>query len=278
MNAERETVRIVRSWLEEGRTALPDHVLDAVLDQLPSTPQRRAMWPARRARRMSTFAKFGLAAAAVLALAFAAFGGRPTPAPTPAPTPTPGPSDRLVETEGPLAPGAWAFDVESVRVVFDLPATGWQKNAVPNAIWTGGSMGRITFDVVENLFADPCSPTLLRDPPVGPTVDALASALSSLPGVDAGQPIDTSLGGFNGKLVEIVLAASDRPCADLQASLWPLDTGEPVPLESGSRVRHWILDVEGTRLVVSAVERDGLPQVMRNELQAIVDSIVIRPS
>ena len=48
MSTDRDTTRIVRSWLEEGVTALPDRVLDAVLDQVPATPQRRSWWPARR--------------------------------------------------------------------------------------------------------------------------------------------------------------------------------------------------------------------------------------
>ena len=48
MSTDRDTTRIVRSWLEEGVTALPDRVLDTVLDQVPATPQRRSWWPARR--------------------------------------------------------------------------------------------------------------------------------------------------------------------------------------------------------------------------------------
>ena len=43
MSTDRDTTRIVRSWLEEGATALPDRVLDAVLDQVPATSQRRAL-------------------------------------------------------------------------------------------------------------------------------------------------------------------------------------------------------------------------------------------
>ena len=38
MSAERDDNRIVRSWMDEGVTALPDHVLDAVLDQVPRPP------------------------------------------------------------------------------------------------------------------------------------------------------------------------------------------------------------------------------------------------
>ena len=48
MSTDRDTTRIVRSWLEEGVTALPDRVLDAVLDQVPATSQRRSWWPAWR--------------------------------------------------------------------------------------------------------------------------------------------------------------------------------------------------------------------------------------
>ena len=53
MSTDRDTTRIVRSWLEEGATALPDRVLDAVLDQVPTTRQRRARWPAWLFRLMA---------------------------------------------------------------------------------------------------------------------------------------------------------------------------------------------------------------------------------
>ena len=65
MSTDREVTRIVRSWLEEGATALPDRVLDAVLDQVPATPQRRSLWPARRSTEMSNIYKVLIAAAAV---------------------------------------------------------------------------------------------------------------------------------------------------------------------------------------------------------------------
>ncbi len=100
MSTDREVTRIVRSWLEEGVTALPDRVLDAVLDQVPATRQRRAWWPARRFAQMSTFAKIAMAAAAVVALAVIGLnvmprngtvGGVGGPVATPTPTATPSP-------------------------------------------------------------------------------------------------------------------------------------------------------------------------------------------
>jgi hypothetical protein len=95
MSTDRETTRLVRSWLEEGVTSLPDRVLDAVLDQLPATPQRRAWWPAWRFSDMNTYVKFAIAAAAVLVVAVVGYnflpgrGGVGGPAATPSPSPAP---------------------------------------------------------------------------------------------------------------------------------------------------------------------------------------------
>ena len=95
MSTDRDVTRIVRSWLEEGATALPDRVLDIVLDQLPATHQRRSWWPARRLHEMNTPLRIALAAAAVLVVALLGIsllpkvGGVAAPAVTPAPTAVP---------------------------------------------------------------------------------------------------------------------------------------------------------------------------------------------
>jgi hypothetical protein len=97
MSPDPHTTRIVRSWLEEGVTSLPDRVLDSVLDQLPATHQRRATWwPARRIAQMNTAAKFGLAAAVLVVAAVLGFnyfaapmGGPGIDDQSPTPTATP---------------------------------------------------------------------------------------------------------------------------------------------------------------------------------------------
>jgi sugar lactone lactonase YvrE len=96
MSTDRDTTRIVRSWLEEGATALPDRVLDAVLDQVPATHQRRSSWLARRSPLMSNnLVRTGIAAAAVVVavivgvnLAPRSSTGPPHPSPTTATSPT----------------------------------------------------------------------------------------------------------------------------------------------------------------------------------------------
>ncbi len=69
MSTDRDVIRIVESWLEEGVTALPDRVLDSVLDQVPATPQRRARWPAWRLNTMTTPIRIAAVVAAISALA-----------------------------------------------------------------------------------------------------------------------------------------------------------------------------------------------------------------
>ena len=95
MSTDRETTRVVRSWLDEGVTRLPDRVLDAVLDQVPATPQRRSGWSAWRSYRMNNYAKMAAAAAAVVLVAVVGYqllprnggiGGQPTVAPSPSPS------------------------------------------------------------------------------------------------------------------------------------------------------------------------------------------------
>jgi hypothetical protein len=121
MSTDRDTTRIVRSWLEEGVTALPDRVLDAVLDQVPATSQRRAWWPARRFRDMNTPLKLVMAAAAVLVVAFVGItllpgnaivggpGATPTPSPSPSASSSQSPSAPVLFPNGPLPAGSYTI-------------------------------------------------------------------------------------------------------------------------------------------------------------------------
>jgi hypothetical protein len=115
MSADRDVERIVRSWMDEGVTKLPDRVLDLVLNQIPATPQRRASWLARRSPPMNTYARLGLIAAAVLAVAIVGIGlfGRTTNVgPTTSPTPSassslpPSPGSSPLPSPDPIV-GTW---------------------------------------------------------------------------------------------------------------------------------------------------------------------------
>ena len=141
MSTDRETTRIVRSWLEEGVTALPDRVLDTVLDQLPATPQRRSWWPTWRSNRMNTYAKLLAAAAAVLVVAVVGYqflprGGGPggQPAITPSPSPTL------------LARGTFKAQVGDGYTV-DLDATGGASSVTGSMVVSHATNGGFTVDL-----------------------------------------------------------------------------------------------------------------------------------
>ncbi len=275
MSADRDTTRLVRSWLEEGVTALPDRALDAVLDQVSATSQRRPLWQARRVSDVSNPVRIALAAAAVLIAALVGLRFLPAIGPgtnaTPNPTATPEPTPMPFPAEGPLAPGTYVLTrVTPLRITFDVPAAGWMKNVAPSAIWTENSEGRVAFGTVDSLYTDPCATVLAqRDPPVGPTVDDLVTALANMPGLDPGTVTDATFAGRPAKVVEITTTADQVDCGLNGYALW-----DEVPLDEG-RNRIIVLDVDGTRLAIHAVERPTLPQIQRDQLQQILDSVRI---
>lgn len=136
MSTERDVTRIVRSWLEEGVTALPDRVLDTVLDQVPATPQRRPMWSPRRFAPMNRVFLTASAAAAVLVVVILGYnllpgttgpGGQPTPSSTSSIPPSPG------SASNPLV-GTWlAREVTCAEQVATIGAAGYTAEQVAQA-------------------------------------------------------------------------------------------------------------------------------------------------
>jgi len=306
MDSERDTTRIVRSWLEEGRTALPDHILDAVLDRVPATPQRRSWWPARRSSTMSTPIRFMAAAAAIVAVSVVGFslltGGRPTgngvggieptetpvvtPAPTPSPTPSPtaspSPSAYSVivsETYGPLVAGARYVtpDPFPLRVAFTAPA-GWSGNVGgPYAVFLGTTDNDgVTLENTVQVFADPCHPSKGFMPPTpGPSAADLANALAKLPGVSVTKPTDTMLGGYPAKLLTVTVPASVSSCENKLESLWLLPLGYTENMAAGERRRIWLVDVGGQVLAVGAIQLPGQSATIKAQTQSVIDSLQI---
>ncbi len=64
MTTDRDTTRMVRSWLRTDEHESADRVLEAVLASLDTTPQRRLWWPSRRFTKMNTLTRLAVAAAA----------------------------------------------------------------------------------------------------------------------------------------------------------------------------------------------------------------------
>ena len=287
MSSDRDTTRIVRSWLEEGVTELPDRVLDSVLDQLPATHQRRATWwPARRIAQMNTAAKFGLAAVVVVAallglnyLVAPNIGGPRLGDPTPSPSPSPSaPIQRLGDAS--LDPGpvvATGFgDSGLVTVRFTVP-DGWIGFAGVGVLPATGTeapdgMGIGLGEVNAGLFSDPCRWIDAREDPIGPTVENLADAFVAQTAYEASTPLDVTLGGYSGKLVNLQLPSDVASCDAGEFYPW---VGSIYAQGPDNRWDVWILDVEGERIVVLGTYFPGTSAEDRAEQQAIIDSIVI---
>ena len=260
MSSDRDTTRIVRSWLRSDEHESADRVLDAVLDRLDTTPQRRSTWwPARRLPHMNTTAKIAMAAAAVVVVALLGIRflipGSSVGGPQVAPSPTPIPQS--LPNGGPnLAAGSYVIDEPfPVRITFDVPDGwfSWISNAyiagviVDNGVGDGGSGWGTTFWIVDNVYADPCDPGSQLDPPLGPSVDDLVTALASLPGYEATAPVDITASGFSG--VELELTAPDYGEECPQHRTWTAESSEPRAMLPGETSRVRVLDVDGVRLV-----------------------------
>jgi len=306
MTTDRDTTRIVRSWLGTGEHESADHVLDAVLDQLDTTPQRRATWwPARRFLDMNNTVRYAIAAAVVAVVAVAALSyglmqtgtigqGPSQPSPSQASSPSqPSPSagqtaiahfpsfpgaPRPVEAGIYQLPPGWLDPLNDVPVSisFVVPA-GW-LSCTNNAglLCLDGGVADVNIDIVTNVVADPCR-TALRDPSVGPTVDDLVTAVSSLPWSAITPPIDVTVDGFRGKEFDVTAPASS-PCAGDAFAVWRTAINRMHEIFPGDGNRLRILDVQGTRVVIVGSYRPGITSSrVLAEINAIIDSVRIEP-
>ncbi len=258
MSTDRDTTRIVRSWLDDGVTALPDRVLDAVLDEVPATPQRRATWwPVRRPPTMNTYLRYGVVAAGLLIAVIVGaqlIGSRnitsPGPTPTPQPSPTAEPTPIAFRTGDQSSGGRYLIQLPHAPVdaVMTLDV-GWTSGG-----WfINGTPGAVMFYAPENINTDACDQSgTLPSPAVGPTVDDFLAALDAQQNSEMSAPTDVTIDGVVAKRIELRPSA-DAPC-DLV--LWWSEPCCGDPAYRGANVGDvnpdtvWILQVEGQRVVV----------------------------
>lgn len=221
---------------------------------------------------------------------------RPVATPTAAPLPTPSPtqvqSPSPADTVPTLGSGDQPLDAGTYRIVGhpELPPIlinvpdGWQNldGWAVRLRHPGEDVAvvAVQFWDVEQIYGHPCQwrGTLL-DP--GPTVDDLADALADVPLRNATQPVDAAMDGFDGKYLEWSVPA-DVDFADCDT-----DGGEPYfqswtgdvwasgryQQSPGQVDRLWIVDINGSRLVVDAFEMPSATAQERQMLAAVVESI-----
>jgi hypothetical protein len=186
-----------------------------------------------------------------------------------------------------LEPGRWFIDPDDddttpLRVTYQLAAEGWSAwfGAVKIAD-RGFTMLSIT--TVSNLVTDGCVDPTPLEPAVGPTVDDLATALSQLaPFEVTAPPTDVTLLGYQGKHLELTVPDIEiADCLDGRLHSWisPVNDGSAFSGYDGPGQTEelWILDVEGTRLVLVKLDSPLSSAEDIAERDAIFDSIRIEP-
>ena len=270
---ERDTTRVVRSWLDEGADRIPERVLDAVEERLRETRQSRPGWLARRLPILNRrHVGYGIAAAIVIgaaAIGVANVGPRNVGTAPPTPEPTVLPLE-----SGELAPGPYTLQDFPAGIVFDVPAgfVPCSQSAVEQAICPAGEGNlapTLGFLLVENVVEEPCS-ELLRDPPPD-SLEELVAAISSLDGFEATAAVDVSIDGVAGKRF-VVTAPDSLGCERLTWSTAQRTNGVGI----GEVNELTILDIDDSFVMVSLAHfPTDPPRESLFALRQVVESVRI---
>jgi hypothetical protein len=201
----------------------------------------------------------------------------------------------VVEPISRVQPGRYYMDPDldastPLRVVFDIPSTGW-SNWI-GAVKFGPNDGHVGVSIttVANLVTDGCRDHTWADPPIGPSVNDLANALVDLaPFRVTSPPEPVSAYGYEGMHLELTVpkmqmshSGTFTGCDEGTLKSWvaAIDTEEPGDAFYGYTgpgyvEDFWILDVEGTRVMIAAERSAGSPTRDLQEQRAVLDSIRI---
>jgi len=182
-----------------------------------------------------------------------------------------------------------------IQVFYTIPAEGWMSwfgafkwglpTDAPNSV-VGLSIVNVT-----NVVQDGCTGHVAAVPSVGPTVDDMATALADLKPFDLTKPpTAVTTFGFSGKYLELTvpdLAFEDfddgnkfTDCTDGELWSWigkPLSFANHAYSHPGQVEEIWLLDVEGSRLMIVAGTSPGSSEGDIAELRMILESIDIVP-
>ena len=187
-----------------------------------------------------------------------------------------------------LEPGRYFIDPDGddttpLRVTYQVAAEGWSA-WFGAAKFTERGVTMLSITTVTNLVSDGCLDHTPQEPPVGPTVDDLATALSGLaPFEVTAPPTDVTLFGYQGKHLELTTPGQGPVgCLNGEVHSWfsPLNDDGAISFsgyDAGQTEEFWILDVEGTRLVLVKFDSPQTPAEDVAERDAIFESIQIEP-
>jgi hypothetical protein len=305
MSNTRESETLLARWLAEGPTEINDRVVEAALDEVERTKQRRVL-RAPRLWDLLTARPIGLAGAAavvvvivvggLLLLRFAPLGnvgGNATPTPPvsvpPSSTPTIAPSPSANPFPGATSLFGVTSTVAGVTYFSDLtpafalePGVGWgvdHDQATLVGIHNGPSLSNgapkysvqflVPFKVVQPGTAGPTAvPT------------DLIAWLEARPDLSLSAPQPVTIGGLTGTLVEGGLrsGAALNPegivnliCANV--STCGYEGGQLIALGPDRHATFVVLDVRGTTVVIALVGPAANTAADRAKLDTVLNSV-----
>jgi hypothetical protein len=155
-----------------------------------------------------------------------------------------------------------AGDPEAPLAVIDVPE-GYQGRE--SFVWTHDELdldanpGQLLYQAPTRVFDDPCD-VGRPSPRLGPTVEDLAEALAAQKRTTTTRPVPVTLGGYRGLYVELTTSEGmDSEACAPQGGMVIFEAGQggERALEFPATERYWILDIEGRRVVVSAMTPAG---------------------
>jgi hypothetical protein len=188
---------------------------------------------------------------------------------------TTAPATRLPMTV-PVDPGTYELHFlgggeTTPRVLIDVPAgfVAWKGAAVLER----GGPRQLSLWEPSKVKRDPCDLSNLGQDP-GPSVADLAAALRAQERTRASDPVPVRLGGHEGVYLEITTPARFRKgtCPAHRFDLWTSASMATRYVGPGEVTRVWILDVDGSRVVVCAA---GGGADLERRTDAILDSFRI---
>ena len=284
MSRQFDVDRNLETWLTDGPTRMPEHMVSSIVTQLEETHQRKHLWlPGREQMNRMMVAVAGTAAIGLLAVVGLYFvghgrgiGNQATPTDTPSPT---------ALGYGTVAPGRHFIDVQGYRYTFDVVGLGWRSEIRnPDVLVSKGSVGFAdlaefdmagTIDFTHMVWIQPCQWTGSSVTP-GPGVDDLATALAGLHGFTATQPTDMTVGGYSGKRLQLTVPGDVvvTACTLGEYRSWD-GRNYQAP---GQTDDVQILDIDGTRTMIYTTSIPGVAPETLVEMSHMFDSLEIAPT
>jgi hypothetical protein len=229
-------------------------------------------------------------------------GGDPTATPQPTALPTPSPTDwsglpagayLITGEDGPIDNGP-------VQTTVDIASPGWTSFAEADGMSKNEdgldppeSAGAMLLawawpaDTGFNVYGDPChwTTTIPNEPATTP--DEIAADLAAQASRDATAPVDVTVGGYAGKAVTLHVPLSydlpnaprEEEFADCDNSIFAtygLDSDESVDTRNaqgpGQIDELWILDVNGSIVILDGAYSPATPADVVEELRALAES------